>query len=284
VTIVEAGGAVSGAGARSIAFQVEGHPCTLDVPPPGEAAIASVFFIGLPKAGSSLLAGLMRPLVQASGLAYLAVQEAMFQMGVPPNLIPAEVNQAFQPVGYAFAGFRGLPGALALPPFAADRTMLLVRDPRDMLTSLYFSHAYSHRPPGQGVGGQLAETFEQRRATAQSLDIDAFVLDRAKMVAGQYRVIGRKLAGVPHQVYRYEDVIFDKLTWVNHMLNRFGLAPPRSLVERIVAESDERPAQEDPSRHVRRVTPGDHKEKLAPGTIAALDAQLGPALEAYGYA
>ncbi|MBA3812152.1 MAG: hypothetical protein H0X27_11035, partial [Caulobacteraceae bacterium] len=141
------------AGDRKIAFEVGGHRCALAIPPPGDPGVGTVFLLGLPKAGSTLLARLMTPVVRSAGLTYVAVQDALHGLGVPPGDYPAEVNRAFQPNGYAFGGFRSLPGALALPPYACDRTVLLVRDPRDMLTSLYFSLALSHAPPGGGAGG-----------------------------------------------------------------------------------------------------------------------------------
>lgn len=46
---------------------------------------------------------------------------------------------------------------------------------------------------------------------------------------------------------------------------------------------DRRPAQERPDKHVRRVTPGDHREKLQPATIARLNEAFGDVLERFGY-
>nr|MBA3810888.1 hypothetical protein [Caulobacteraceae bacterium] len=44
-----------------------------------------------------------------------------------------------------------------------------------------------------------------------------------------------------------------------------------------------RPPVEDPSAHVRKVTPGDHVDKLKPATIAALNTRLAPILRDHGY-
>ncbi len=263
---------------------LNGQRCVFTVEAPGDAAIPSVFLIGLPKAGSTLLASLMRPIARAAGLSFVAVQQILHNMGVGPKDVPTEVNAAFRPKGYAFGGFRSLPGALALPPFAADHTVLLVRDPRDMLTSLYFSLAYSHRPPGQGFGGGLAATFEAQRREANSLDIDAFALNNAGTVAGQYRRVERKLSKIAHRLYRYEDIIFDKLAWAIDMTDYLGLAVAPAVLERAAADNDARPEVEDVSQHVRKVTPGDHVEKLKPATIATLNAQFAPILAKYGYA
>src|SRR5580704_14901389 len=103
--------ATGAANPREIDFDLNGRRFTFDVPAPGELSIRSVFLIGLPKAGSTLLARLMEPITASVGLAFVALQQTMFDMGVPSQDIPPRVNDAFQPYGYAFGGFRTLPGA-----------------------------------------------------------------------------------------------------------------------------------------------------------------------------
>ena len=103
------------------------------------------------------------------------------------------------------------------------------------------------------------------------------------MVASQYRVVEGKLRNIPHKLYRYEDIIFDKLAWANDMLAYLGLAAPAAVVERLVAQNDLRPPVEEITQHVRKVVPGDHREKLKTETIAELNTRLAPILEKYGY-
>jgi hypothetical protein len=275
--------AFSAGATPEIVFTVKGHRCAFTMEAPGDQTIPSVFLVGLPKAGSTLLTHLMKPLVQAAGLAFVSAPDVLRRLGVAPKDFPAEINQVFQPQGYAFGGFRSLPGALALPAFAADRTVLLIRDPRDMLTSLYFSVAHSQHPPGPGIGGALAATFEAKRREANDMDIDDFVLSRARGVVVQYGKVERKLRRIPHKLYRYEDVIFDKLGWANDMMAYLDLSPPPGVLKQVVTRNDVRPDVEDMTRHVRKVTPGDHIEKLKPETITELNGQLGPLLQKYGY-
>jgi hypothetical protein len=269
---------------REIVFHLDGRRHAFPVPPPGDETIPSVFLLSLPKAGSTLLNLMMKPMLTSAGLAYVGLQEVMYRMGVPTAAIPPEVNTAFQPQGYAFGGFRSLPGAFALPPYAGDRTILLVRDPRDMLTSLYFSLARSHRPPGESVGGALAAMFHEKREEVNRQGIDAFALENASVVLAQYRMIGKKLSGIPHKLYRYEDVIFDKLAWAQDMLAWLGLTVKPAVVARAVSNNDVRPEVEDPDKHVRKVAPGDHVEKLRADTIAKLDSRFEAILRRYDYA
>jgi len=276
-------GAAPPEGGREIAFEVNGRQFTFSMPPPGDASIPSVFLVGLPKAGSTLLNRLMSPITKAAGLSYVSLQDILFGMGVSAKAVPREVNAAFAPTGFVFGGFRSLSGGFSIPPFAADRTVVLVRDPRDMLTSLYFSLASSHRAPGNAVGEALAKTFSNQRDAVSRTSIDEFVLEKTRLVLGQFRTLVDKLDGIPHRHYRYEDIIFEKLAWARDMVDYLGLNVPPALVERVVAANDVLPDAENPKMHVRKVVPGDHREKLRAETIAELDVRLKPILRRYRY-
>ena len=268
---------------QDIAFELNGRHFRFRTRLPGDLSIPSAFFIGLPKAGSTLLNGLMRPITTAAGLSFWAPQELLFGMGVTAQDIPPEINAVFAPTGHAFGGFRSLPAGFVIPSFAAGRTILLVRDPRDMLTSLYFSLTQSHRLPGKTVGEAAAAAFRERRVEVNRTSIDAFALKRARLVANQFDSVADKLARIPHRLYRYEDVVFEKLWWTRDMIDYLGLTVSPDVVEQAVAANDKRPDVEDASRHVRKVVPGDHREKLRPETITELNARLEPILRRYRY-
>jgi hypothetical protein len=237
--------------------------------------IPSVFIVGLLKSGSTLLNRIMRPLTAAAGLTYRSPAGEMFERGL--NFNDASVD--FDPSGYAYGGFRDLPWPL--PPFAAERTVLLVRDPRDALTSLYFSLAYSHAPPGAKDSAGLLRAFEAGRDRVRGMSIDDFVLWEAPAHA---RSIGRTLENAPRRrLYRYEDVIFDKRAWAEDMVGYLGLSPPSRLIANVVARNDIVPSHEAPLEHIRQVRPGDHRGKLRPETIAALDMSFSDVMRTMGY-
>jgi hypothetical protein len=237
--------------------------------------IPSVFIVGLLKSGSTLLNRIMRPICADSGLTYRSPANEMVERGL--KLKEATID--FEPFEHAYGGFRDLPWPL--PDFAADRTILLVRDPRDALTSLYFSVAYSHVPPGTAESPKLLQAFEARRHRARAMAIDDFVLAEAD---AQARLIKRTLANIPrHRLYRYEEVIFDKRGWAADMVEYLGLSPPEQLVSTIVARNDVLPSEDAPLEHIRHVTPGDHRDKLRPETIEALDARFARVMKKLGY-
>jgi hypothetical protein len=237
--------------------------------------LSSVFIVGLVKSGSTLLNRIMRPITVAAGLTYRSPASELFQRGL--NIRRASID--FEPLGFAYGGFRDLPWPL--PDYAADRTILLVRDPRDALTSFYFSLAYSHAPPGATDSPALLEAFEARRDRVRAMTIDDFVLLEAPAHA---RLIRRTLGNAPRsRLYRYEEIIFDKQAWAIDMVEYLRLTPPPHLVSTVVARNDVVPAEDAPLEHIRHVTPGDHLDKLRPETIAALDARFARLMRKMGY-
>jgi hypothetical protein len=253
--------------------------------PLASGAQPSFFVVSLPKAGSTLLNRLVRPIGSAAGLSFFSLANTLNQLGVPPEDVDFGASQPiFEPAGYCYGGFRGLPSGMELPSFAEGRTILLVRDPRDMLTSLYFSDAFSHRPPpGDATEGPLVRAFEQRRQEALASEIDEYVLRAAPWLLKSFQMLEHKTAGLRPKLYRYEDVIFEKADWMRDVASFLNLEVTEAVVADIVRRQDVRPSSEDPSQHIRRVTPGDYREKLEVRTILRLNEILAPVLRRYGF-
>ena len=258
-----------------------GTAVTLAMPEPGTAP--SAFLVSLPKAGSTLFYRLMQPIATRAGLPYFSLPNELHSIGVPAGDVREGLADVFQPAGYTYGGFRGFERNLGLPDYADGRTVLLVRDPRDMLTSLYFSEAKSHVPPGASASDALLKQFEQRRQRALSMSIDDFALGRAEALRSAFEGVFAAIEGKRHKLFRYEDVIFSKRAWVDEVIAYLGLDVPEQVVANVVAKNDVRPTAEDEGSHIRKVAPGDHLDKLKPGTIARLDETFAAVLQRFGY-
>lgn len=259
----------------------DGKAITLAMPEPGTGR--SIFLLSLPKAGSTLFYRIMKPICDRANVPFYSLPNELNRMGMPLDEVVDGLQHVFVPCGYAYGGFRGFDRHLTLPEYADDASVLLVRDPRDMLTSLYFSEAKSHVPPGTAAGDKLLQRFEDRRKRAQELSIDEFVLQRSAGLAASYQSIFDALGTKRYRLFRYEDVIFEKEKWVFEMLEYLKLDVPLPLIKKVVERNDIRPAAEDQEQHIRKVAPGDHAEKLAPATIATLERDLAPLMKKLGY-
>jgi hypothetical protein len=258
-------------GPASVSFSVGAETVTIALPEPGDPGMPSAFVIGLPKAGSTLLHSMMQSIGECSGLSYFSLATEARRRGVHPQQIPPATDTLYVPYGYLYGGFRGLPPKTTIPQWASGRTILLVRDPRDMVVSLYFSQAYSHTPPGSAGQGKLRAEFYKKRERAISSSIDEFALENAKLISHIFDLVRTKLHELDHKLYRYEDVIFDKLNWLSDMVDYLKIPAKQMHVQSIARRFDKLPETENPGEHIRNVKPGDHRNKLQYKTIMQLN-------------
>ncbi|WP_198369404.1 sulfotransferase domain-containing protein [Roseomonas rosulenta] len=250
--------------------------------PPALSDAPSVVAMSLPKAGSTLLFALLQDLAPQAGLAYVSLQDFFFINGLRLTEQPHEAGTLFRPRGYCYGGFRG-PPPYAIPILGAARCVVLVRDPRDMAVSHWYSITQSHVVPKAEQGEHF---MAKARSQALERGKDAHVLQAARGLDAQYdRLLG---SGIMHgsqtAVFRYEDVIFRKREWVEAICAWFGWAIPQEARDRIADRHDVRPARPDPSAHIRQVAPGNHREELGEKQRAQIDRILARWLTMFGYA
>ncbi len=245
----------------------------------------SKFAFSLPKAGSTMLYNLLRKACDTCilPLTYFSLMDEAYSKGISSAGIPAEASSLLEADGYLYGGFRAIPRKLELPPWASSNAILLVRDPRDMVISLYFSQAFSHVPPGTTISSNEYIKFLETREAIKAQSISAFCLSKTSTLLRQFALIEAKLDQSEVKTYRYEDVVFRKGWWLEDMMVYFGYPLSSAESARITAEFDIVPEVEDPLQHIRRVTPGDYQEKLDRETIGVLTDRFSGILATYGY-
>ncbi len=263
------------ANGRSVAFTVTDN-----------AVADPRFVLGIRKCGSSLLNSMLNDLGRLNGMTFVDVGGTFFAANIAEEewrRDPAVL--AMLAPGMVYGGFRTMPLVFAQSEiYRRSRKILLVRDPRDALVSEYFSIAYSHGlPDGDADGGVRAEFLEMRRVALASR-IETVVLERASLMNQAFVEYAAAAADPLTKVYRYEDVIFAKRPWLHSMAAHFGWkADMPGLEDGMMGWADKVPAEEQSHAFIRRVTPGDHREKLSASVIAALDGVLAPAMRLFGY-
>ena len=191
--------------------------------------------------------------------------------------------------------------------------ILHLRDPRDVLTSMFFSYCFMHP-------GEIAPKTGYRKEVAEA-GIDKFVLDMSDGNFSRYRgdygtggqygaYIGsvydryvrylQEIVGRPNAiVLSYEEMVLDFPSWLRKFLTGFELSDAEETYEfvrdRIEIQNDVtrsfptgraetvKPAREDIWSHKRKSTPRDYKEKLRPETISKLNARFSEVLDVLGY-
>lgn len=200
-----------------------------------------------------------------------------FQQGVRPQDIGADAAGCFSDKGVVYTGFRSYPLSFKLN-LSNTKNLILVRDPRDMLVSLYYSIAKSHVALKDQDG-----SWEREKAEVQSKQLNEFVLERSFSYAEYFKWYGNAFQGVDVKVARYEDIIYRKLDWMIELIDWLELPLDLEILKKVVEKHDVLPEKEDENQHIRQVHPGNYKNKLERDTIMKLNRRLISFLEAYEY-
>ena len=247
------------------------------------------------KAGSMVLHRVLKDICELNRIRYYSPNESKTAM---------PFDRMF--AGYDFiARRRGCFGPLRffVPTRGLDeaRLILHLRDPRDVLVSMFYSYCFMH-------AGEIERHTGYRKEVAEA-GIDKFVLDMVSEPFYRYRGdygIGSRYkehVGTVLDRYRryldevfprpntivlsYEEMVLAFPSWLGKIVAAFPLANPgetRAVVEARHANTVAAGEQEDVWAHKRKVTPGDHREKLQSETIRRLDEVFAPVLEKLGYA
>jgi hypothetical protein len=240
------------------------------------------FALSVRKSGSSVFSSMTQALAEFNSVNTVDIPGSMFDMGYryPDwNGHPRLTDLLWR--ANAYIGFRDAPtGMFKDPLFREAKKILLVRDPRDALVSEYFSNAYSHSIPTQKRGNSV---IEQERKRALSVSIEEYAMKRVDTL--DYTVTAYDpIIGDPNLlVIRYEDVIFGKGNWLKQIAAHFGWSASDELIQNILSWADIRPDTENPTAFVRRVAPGDHRDKLSAKAIKRISGQLSAIWQDLGY-
>lgn len=242
------------------------------------------FIFALHKSGSVLLNRIVDDLANEAGVPVFNFPELLFENGIRFQDLQEVPGDLFDEPGVIYSGFRHVPKKPCQVNLERGaKVILMVRDPRDILVSMYFSMKGSHAVP---KSGNSREKLLKIRENAESVSIEEFVrsgCERLRKKFHRYQEALVRNENLDVRVFRYEDVIFEKPSWVREIAEFFELEASEEKMNAIAERHDVRPEKEDPSAHIRRVAPGDYLEKLSPETIEFLNAELGETVRAFGY-
>jgi hypothetical protein len=191
-------------------------------------------------------------------------------------------QHVFRPSGYVYSPLGGLIDGI--PQLERYRILMVLRDPRDVLTSEYFSMAHSHRLPP--VAGDKHRQFAALRRRARALPIDEYVVSESPRVVATYRryIDGLLKPGYSTALLTYEEMILDFPEWLLRLQAFCGFSMSSQLQERLVSAARHSASRKERiDSHARQVLPGDHRRKLKRQTIDELNGRFEDVLTRLGY-
>ena len=245
-------------------------------PPPSQQK--SIVLLTVHKCASVFLGVKLAALAKEAGLVPLNLEAYGYAIDKP-------IAASLCPQGFFFGPLRS-PSLIdrAQTDLAQFRTILVVRDPRDVLTSLYYSMAYSHNIPAGETGRRLL----QARDAAQGQDIDSWVHSVTARYVQRYQeyadLLSRQANGLASvHLCKYEDLVVDPEGWLAEVVRFLQVDVSPAFLNSLLTKQDFAVDRENRHSHKRQVAPGDHARKLQPFTIAELNHQFARVMQAFGY-
>ncbi|MBV9961196.1 MAG: sulfotransferase domain-containing protein [Parafilimonas sp.] len=186
---------------------------------------------------------------------------------------PAFMKKVLYKTGYFFGAFRAF---YPFPDLDKFKILLVLRDPRDVLTSFYFSTLYNHP--------LSTKTVYEERKKYETYTIDEYVLETAPAMQKKYAAYCKNLLNRSNVLFlKYEDMISDFSNWL-HTLNSFlELKDNEEQLQEIIAATTFKVDKEDPKSFIRNIKSGDHLNKLKTETINKLNELFFNELKMLGY-
>jgi hypothetical protein len=248
----------------------------------GVTSSESVYFYTFHKCASTLFSTYL--LKHVSGLRHRDYAAEMFRHGGLKRPV------TFDGQGYVYGplrlsspknsdGYRFVISRVSGRDFVRDRPCLfMVRDPRDILVSWYYSSASTH--PLSPVA-EIREQQLRERAEVQAMTLDDYALSQAEERRRDFACLHDLYTACNRGVLlRYEDMVenFDRFA--------DGLCMHLDIRPRVLRnlERRSRPRRKvDTSQHRRSGKTRQFRDALSPETIRCLNEQLGVTLTLFGY-
>lgn len=235
----------------------------------------SIVFFTTQKCASRYVSELIAKLAVPARMIHADYDAYVSMVRVPREINPFQgaMGTAFQTKGYYYGPIGTLRN---IPRLGEYSVVLQLRDPRDVLTSLYFSTAYSH--------ALISAKVLRRRKEALAMSVDEFALAEIEEYVPIYEQYCGLLETDKSVLFlRYEDMVTNFPDWLGKLSHHIGLDDQNDAIERIRQEADFSVSAEDVFSQRRQVAPGDHIRKLQPATIDELNRAFKGVLIKLGY-
>lgn len=240
----------------------------------------SIISMSMHKAGSTIADSILVDILEAKGMQIDRIALLVSGSPLPEREVFINYQDQMSLTGVYYGIARG-PYVSEMPIIDKMKIVVQVRDPRDCLTSAYFSFKTSHRLPQDPA---KRDAFLERRKMLEGLDIDAYVLSQTGGYKNRLKILKDIVESHDDALMlKYEDMVEHTETWLAQLSDFVGQPITPDLRAKLGNKIDFSVTSEDAGRHKRQVTPGDHRRKLATETITEMSRRLSPEMIWFGY-
>ncbi len=236
----------------------------------------SILFFTVHKSASTLMVNFLDDLSKVTGLTqidYNGYFASQGEKGLEKQQNKNIISKVFKPKGYIYGPLRNF---VAVPETEKYPIILLLRDPRDVLTSQYYSIQKTHP--------LITKKLIERRKIALAMSVDEHARSQTPRFVKTYNEYIQNILGKHNVLFlKYEDMVLDFRAFVQKINDHLKLNLTTEQINKLDRTRSFETQGEDRNAHKRKVTPGDHKEKLKPDTIEWLNKEFGEILIKLGY-
>ena len=237
----------------------------------------SILYLTVHRCASQYILSIIKKLIADSDKKHIDVGSYFWRGGKPYR----EPEKVFEKHGYIFGPFYGFDEeefTVPIPNLDDFKIFLMLRDPRDILTSFYFHHGYElYDNPAK------EEVIMKRSRDTLNKTIDDWVIEKSAILKYRYKAY-LDIAEKPNVLLlKYEDMIKDFNGWLDKLSGFLNVNVSAGILNNIRQKADFSVQKEKVDAHKRQVAPGDHKRKLKEETIGILNSEFGEILSKLSY-
>lgn len=235
----------------------------------------SILFFTVHRSASSYLGSLLQEIASEMDYVHANFDSYFANKQVPVNKAFEDksfLEKAFNDRGYIYGPMRSI---RKIPELGHYKILLVLRDPRDVLTSYYFAVKYSH--------GVLSKSFIEERKRARDLTIDQFVLDNVERFKKKYREYSHLYREQDVKFFKFESIMSEPAKFLDGLESLLETDIPPYIRSRVINEDLVRPERENKYKHKRSAKAGDFREKLAEDTIEKLNREFETSIETFNF-
>lgn len=242
---------------------------------------SSVYFYTFHKCASTLFSTYV--LKNVSGLRHIDYANKIYFRGITDN-------KCFEDMGYIYGPIRLSVDQNSLvykyfvkktlnTEFIKNKTALfLIRDPRDILVSSYYSFGFIH---GFSPVMEIKTLQEQTRKKILNQTIDQYVSENAQTMLSDFKVMEKLNNNCKKSVIiKYEDMIDN---WDKFVIDLTRYIDIDEQILDVIHQKSRPRQQEDITSHHRSGKSGEFRSKLKPDTITHINEIFGPLLQRLQY-
>lgn len=243
----------------------------------------TMFCLSIHKAGSVLMFQIVSEIMRTARLPACDFYGQIWAAGISIHDLPPAALSAFNHKGVLYYGVRDLNQVRWVSSFWPARKLALIRDPRDIVVSFYFSGMKSHSLP---PSGRDRKSMFEKRTNLSHLSVSEYILEGhadwpLRNLESYISLLDSK---ANCHFYKYEDIIFEKRAWVASLAAELDVDLSPDVLAGIADRHDAQPADSDPDRHIRQVRPGDYKNHLNNEAVDYIQSRFASIFKAFGYA